>query len=115
MSRRRFFSTTGYSLIASRNPIPAIFASAGVILSSRASDRIGKGIRTAPRDALLAGYVEAKYRGAAFGFHRAMDTVGAALGPTIALVFLAYHPHDYRALFLIAFIPSSLAALSTLA
>lgn len=114
IGRRRPFVTLGYALSAISKPIPAIAASAGGVLGSRVIDRIGKGIRTAPRDALLAGYVDESSRGAAFGLHRAMDTIGAAIGPLVALVILALRPGDYRTLFLIAFIPSALAAVATM-
>jgi MFS family permease len=111
--RRRPFVTLGYALSALSKPIPAVAASVGGVLGSRVIDRIGKGIRTAPRDALLASYTTAETRGAAFGLHRGMDTVGAAIGPSLALLYLAYRPGDYKTLFLIAFIPSALAAVTT--
>jgi len=113
--RRRPFVTAGYGLSALSKPIPALLASVGGVLGSRVLDRIGKGMRTAPRDALLASYTTEANRGAAFGLHRGMDTAGAALGPTIALIYLAYHPGNYATLFLLAVIPSALAALATLA
>ncbi|HVK39070.1 MAG TPA: MFS transporter [Candidatus Kapabacteria bacterium] len=114
VGRRRPFVTLGYVLSALSKPIPAFAASVGGVLGSRVIDRIGKGVRTAPRDALIAGYVTEENRGAAFGLHRAMDTVGAAIGPIIALAYLAVRPGDYTTLFLLAFIPSALAALATL-
>jgi MFS family permease len=113
LGRRRPFVTIGYALSAISKPIPAVAASVGGVLGSRLIDRVGKGIRTAPRDALLASYTTAETRGAAFGLHRGMDTVGAALGPALALLYLAWHPGDYRTLFLIAFIPSALAVIAT--
>lgn len=113
--KRRPFVTLGYGLSALSKPIPALLASVTGLLGSRVLDRIGKGVRTAPRDALLASYTTAENRGAAFGLHRGMDTVGAALGPVIALVYLSYHPGNYAALFMLAVIPSTLAALATLA
>jgi MFS family permease len=70
-------------------------------------------VRTAPRDALLAGYTTKENHGAVFGLHRAMDTIGAAIGPALALLYLAYNPGHYAALFLFAFVPSSLAMLTT--
>jgi MFS family permease len=111
--QRRPFVTLGYLLSAISKPIPAVAASVGGVLGSRVLDRIGKGVRTAPRDALLASYTTPETRGAAFGLHRGMDTVGAAIGPSLALFYLAYHPGDYTTLFLIAFIPSALAAMTT--
>ncbi len=115
VGRRRPFVSAGYALSALSKPLPALFPSVGGVLGSRTIDRVGKGIRTAPRDALLASYVTAESRGAAFGLHRAMDTVGAAIGPVLALVWLWLHPGDYRTLFLLAFIPSILAAVATAA
>lgn len=112
--RRRPFVTLGYLLSALSKPLPAIAASIGGVLGSRVLDRIGKGVRTAPRDALLAGESTPETRGAVFGFHRAMDTVGAAIGPVIALAYLWWHPGAYATLFLIAFVPAILAAASTL-
>jgi MFS family permease len=114
LGKRRIFVTLGYGLSALSKPIPGIFASVGGVLGSRVLDRIGKGIRTAPRDALLGSYTTPATRGAAFGLHRAMDTIGAAIGPALALLYLAWRPGDYAMLFLLAFIPSALAAVTTL-
>ncbi len=111
--RRRLFLTAGYGLSALSKPLPALFASVGGVIGSRVLDRIGKGVRTAPRDALLAGYVPAEKRGAAFGLHRAMDTTGAAIGPIAARLYLGANPGDHTTLFLLAFIPAGLAALGT--
>jgi MFS family permease len=111
--RRRPFVTLGYGLSALSKPLPALFPSVAGLLGSRVLDRVGKGVRTAPRDALLAGYTTKENHGAVFGLHRAMDTTGAAIGPAIALLYLAYHPGHYAALFLLAFIPSSLSMLAT--
>lgn len=112
--RRGPFVSIGYGLSALSKPLPALIASVGGVLGARILDRIGKGVRTAPRDALLASYTTPQTRGAIFGLHRAMDTVGAALGPLIALAYLALNPGDYHGLFLIAFIPAALAALLTM-
>lgn len=112
--RRRPFVTLGYALAALSKPLPALFPSVAGVLGSRVIDRIGKGIRTAPRDALLAGYTTKENHGAVFGLHRAMDTIGAAIGPVIAILYLSFNPGDYTALFFIAFIPSTLATLATL-
>lgn len=113
LGRRRPLITAGYSLSALSKPIPALMANIPGVLGARLLDRIGKGIRTAPRDALLAGYVTTEQRGAAFGLHRAMDTVGAAIGPGLALLYLAFRPGDYAGIFLVAFVPSSLSAAAT--
>lgn len=112
--RRRPFLTLGYGLSAICKPLPSLFPSIGGVLGSRVLDRVGKGIRTAPRDALLAGYVPAEQRGTAFGLHRAMDTLGAAIGPIVALLYLGANPGDYHAIFLLAAIPAGLAAATTL-
>lgn len=112
--RRRPFLTLGYGLSAISKPLPALLPSIGGVLGSRLLDRVGKGIRTAPRDALIAGYVSAEERGTAFGLHRAMDTLGAAIGPVVALVYLGANPGDYSAVFMLAAIPAGLAAATTL-
>ncbi len=112
--KRRRFVTLGYGLSAISKPIPGLLASVGGVFAARALDRIGKGIRTAPRDALLAGHTTPNNRGAAFGLHRGMDTAGAALGPVIALLYLSFHPGDYSTLFLLAAIPAVAAAGLTL-
>ncbi len=80
LRKRSIFVVIGYSISALSKPFPGIFPSIGVVAASRTTDRIGKGIRTAPRDALLASYTN-KNTGAVFGFHRGMDTLGAAIGP----------------------------------
>ncbi|MCC7439370.1 MAG: MFS transporter [Armatimonadetes bacterium] len=112
--KRRPFVALGYGLAAISKPIPALSASVGGVLGARVLDRIGKGIRTAPRDALIAGHTTPDNRGAAFGLHRGMDTAGAALGPVIALLYLSLHPGDYSTLFLLAAIPAVAAAGMTL-
>lgn len=112
--KRRPFVMLGYGLSALSKPIPGLSASVAGVLGARVLDRIGKGIRTAPRDALLAGYTTPKNRGAAFGLHRGMDTAGATLGPIIALLYLSFYPNDYSTLFLLAAIPALLAAGTTL-
>ena len=104
--RRRAFVTAGYALSALTKPLPGLVPAWGAVLAARVLDRVGKGVRTAPRDALLAAYVPAAQRGRAFGLHRALDTAGAALGPAVALVWLTLHPGAYRPLFLAAFVPA---------
>ncbi len=108
IGKRSVFVRIGYSLSAITKPLPGIFPHISTVLFSRVTDRIGKGIRTAPRDALLAGYSE-NNSGAVFGFHRAMDTLGAALGPISALVLLHFFPDNYTLIFLVAFFPSVIA------
>jgi len=89
LSRRKQFVVAGYSLASLCRPALALASGAGQILALRLADRLGKGIRTAPRDAMLADAVAPGERGRAFGFHRAMDHLGAAIGPLLALGYLA--------------------------
>lgn len=112
--RRLPFTFAGYSLAAIAKPGLALAFAWPVVLLFRFVDRTGKGIRTAPRDALLAASTDAKTRGRAFGFHRSMDTSGAILGPLIALALLAWLGDSYRLVFLIAFIPGVIGALAVL-
>ena len=106
--RRSVFVVIGYSLSAAAKPLPGLFPFLSAVVYSRITDRIGKGARTAPRDALLAGYAQGN-SGAVFGFHRGMDTLGAVLGPAAALILLYFYPQNYRLIFLVAFIPSIIA------
>lgn len=108
LGRRSIFVRIGYSLSALTKPLPGIFPFVSTVLFSRVTDRVGKGIRTAPRDALLASYSD-NNTGAIFGFHRGMDTLGAAIGPLCALVLLYFYPGNYILIFLVAFIPSLVA------
>ncbi|MEO6540499.1 MAG: MFS transporter [Ferruginibacter sp.] len=112
--KRLPFVQLGYSLSAISKPMLAIFIYPWWIFLSRAIDRLGKGIRTGARDAMLSDECTKETRGRVFGFHRSMDTMGAVLGPALALVYLYFYPNDYKTLFLIAFLPGLLAILSTL-
>jgi len=111
--RRRAFITLGYGLSAMSRPLLLLANSWGFVLASRLVDRLGKGVRTSPRDALLAASAPAEHRGKVFGVHRAMDTIGAVLGPLLAIWLLAITDSDYRFVFLIAIIPTALAFLLT--
>ncbi len=113
VGKRSIFVIIGYGISALAKPLPGIFQSVSIVLTSRVSDRVGKGIRTAPRDALLASYSNGN-SGAVFGFHRAMDTLGAAMGPVLALMLLHFFPDNFQLIFLIAFVPSVAAVLLTL-
>lgn len=113
VGRRSVFVTIGYSLSAISKPLPGILPNIPVVFATRVADRIGKGIRTAPRDALLGSYSNGN-SGAVFGFHRAMDTLGAAIGPAAALLLLNIYPENYQLIFLIAFFPSIVAVAFTL-
>jgi len=108
IGKRSIFVIIGYGLSAISKPLPGLLPHFSTVLFSRISDRIGKGIRTAPRDALLASYAEGN-TGAVFGFHRGMDTLGAAFGPILSLILLGIYPENYTLIFLTAFIPSVIA------
>ena len=112
--RRLPFVQAGYILSAISKPITAFFTYPLWIFFVRTTDRFAKGIRTGARDAILSDEATPATKGAVFGFHRAMDTVGAAIGPSLALVYLYFHPKDYITLFYIAFIPGVIAIITTL-
>jgi MFS family permease len=112
--KRLPFVQLGYSLSAISKPMLAIFIYPWWIFFSRTLDRLGKGIRTGARDAMLSDESNAETKGRVFGFHRSMDTMGAVLGPAIALAWLYFNPGKYQLLFIIAFAPGMLAILSTL-
>jgi MFS family permease len=113
VGKRSIFVVLGYGISAIVKPLPGIFQNIPTVLISRISDRVGKGIRTAPRDALLASYSDGN-SGAVFGFHRGMDTLGAAIGPVVALILLNFYPNNFQLIFLLAFIPSVIAVSFTL-
>lgn len=106
---RRPIVILGYALSSLSRPLIALSSSWLQVLAIRALDRTGKGIRGAPRDAMLAAHAEASSRGRIFGFHRAMDHTGAVVGPIIATIFLAFFPGQYRLLFALTAIPGALA------
>lgn len=99
------FVQIGYSLSAISKPIMGFFINPLWIFFSRTLDRLGKGIRTGARDAVLSDESTTETKGRVFGFHRSMDTFGAVLGPSLALLYLYYYPNDYKTLFFIAFAP----------
>ena len=104
--RRKGFVVFGYSAAALTRPLIGLIAFPWQLIALRIMDRIGKGIRTAPRDAMIADATEPDSRGRAFGFHRAMDHLGAALGPLLALLFLWIWPDQLRVLFMLAVVPA---------
>lgn len=104
LQKRKTFIWVGYLFAAVSKPLIGMASSWGHVLGARALDRFGKGIRTSPRDALLAESVPARLRGAAFGWHRAMDTLGAAIGPLLTLLFLSAAT-NLRSLYYWALIP----------
>ena len=105
------FVKIGYILSTVSKPIIALFTAKLWIFFARTVDRLGKGVRTAARDALLSQQTTKENKGKVFGFHRSMDTLGAAIGPIIALIFLILYPGEYRTLFFIAFIPGVISIL----
>jgi len=112
-AKRSPFIQLGYALSAISKPMMAFFVYPFWILFARTVDRLGKGIRTGARDALLSNEATLETKGAIFGFHRSLDTLGAVLGPAIALLYLYFYPENYINLFYIAFIPGLLAVLAT--
>ncbi|MGN6568762.1 MAG: MFS transporter [Flavipsychrobacter sp.] len=109
IGRRVPFVRWGYLLSALSKPMIALFTFPAWVFSARALDRIGKGMRTGARDALLSDETTPETKGRVFGFHRSMDTTGAVLGPTLALLFLLFYPDRYKLLFFLAFIPGLIA------
>lgn len=103
--KRLPFVQIGYAVSAISKPMIALFTYPLWIFFSRTIDRLGKGLRTGARDALLSDEATPKTKGRVFGFHRSMDTLGAVIGPLCALIYLAYYPNDYKTLFFIAFFP----------
>lgn len=108
------FVRIGYALSALSKPMMAAFAYPFWILLARTIDRLGKGVRTGPRDALLSDDAAPGTKGKVFGFHRSMDTIGAVIGPSLALLYLYFYPGQYKALFVLAFLPGLLAVLTSL-
>lgn len=107
--KRLPFVQIGYAFSAVSKPMMALFIYPLWVFLARTIDRLGKGVRTGARDALLSDEATPQTKGRVFGFHRSMDTSGAVIGPLLALVYLAYYPNDYKTLFFIAFIPGIVA------
>lgn len=113
IGKRVPFIRAGYSLSAISKPMMALLTFPLWIFFARTLDRFGKGIRTSARDALLSAETTPEHKGKVFGFHRSMDTVGAAIGPILALAFLHFYPGEYQWMFIIAFFPGILSILLT--
>lgn len=109
VKKRKPFVVWGYGIAAAVRPFIAMAQSAGVVLGIRVADRVGKGIRSSARDALLADSVDNEMRGRAFGFHASADNAGAVVGPLIAFALLHYMNLSLRHVFWIAAIPGALA------
>ncbi len=112
--RRMPFVQLGYALSALSKPLMGFFIAPLWIFSARTLDRLGKGLRTGARDAILSAEATPATKGRVFGFHRSMDTLGAVAGPVVALIYLRLHPGQYKPLFFIAFIPGVLAILCSM-
>ena len=115
VSRRKPLIVAGYTIASLVRPLVAIAQSATQVLAIRLVDRVGKGIRGAPRDALLAASTPVEFRGRAFGFHRAADHAGAVVGPLIALACLQWLGMPVRHVFWVAAIPGALAVMVAIA
>ncbi len=104
----------GYALSSLVRPFVALATSWAHVFAIRVTDRVGKGLRSAPRDAMLAALAPPGERGRVFGYHWAMDHAGAAIGPLLATVFLYFSPDNYRLLFGLTIIPGALAVVTLL-
>jgi len=109
LGKRKGLALVGYAMSAFTKPLFAIASSVGVVVTARLTDRIGKGIRGAPRDALVADLAPPEIRGAAFGLRQSLDTVGAFLGPLLAAALMLLWANDFRAVFWVAVIPGLMA------
>jgi MFS family permease len=111
LGKRKALTIVGYGLGALSKPLFALAPTASFVLAARFSDRIGKGIRGAPRDALVGDMVPAGLRGAAYGLRQALDTVGAFAGPLLAIVLMAALHDNFRLIFWLALIPGLISVL----
>lgn len=109
MGKRKGLAVFGYALGALTKPLFAIAPTTGIVLTARLLDRVGKGVRGAPRDALVADIAPQEVRGAAFGLRQSLDTVGAFLGPLLAVGLMLLWANNFRAVFWVAVIPGLLA------
>jgi MFS family permease len=110
-NRRKPIVVFGYGVSSFARPFISLATTWPAVLFLRFVDRVGKGIRTAPRDAMLAGLADPGARGRVYGFHRAMDNAGAVIGPLLATLFLIAYPSRYRTLFALTAIPGAAAVL----
>lgn len=109
--RRKGLALLGYAASALTKPLFALAQSTGMVCTARLADRVGKGIRGAPRDALVADLAPPHLRGAAFGLRQSLDTIGAFLGPLLAAGLMLLWANDFRKVFWVAVIPAGLAVL----
>lgn len=106
--KRKPLAVMGYGLGALSKPLFALASGVGLLVAARFIDRVGKGIRGAPRDALVADLAPPEHRGAAFGLRQSLDTVGSFLGPLLAMGLMLLWANDFRAVFWVACIPAAL-------
>lgn len=111
VQRRKPLVVVGYTIASLMRPLIAIAQSATQVLLIRVSDRVGKGLRNSPRDALIAESVHPSIRGRAFGFHRSADNAGGVVGPLLAFLALTYYHDKLRTVFWLAAIPGLLAVI----
>ena len=109
LGKRKGLAVFGYGLGALTKPLFALAPTAGVVLAARLLDRVGKGVRGAPRDALIADITPPDVRGAAFGLRQSLDTVGAFVGPLLVTGLMLLWANDFRAVFWVAVIPGAMA------
>lgn len=109
LGKRKALAVAGYGLGAASKPVFALASGVGMVLGARFIDRIGKGIRGAPRDALVADVTPPPLRGAAFGLRQSLDTVGAFIGPLLAIGLMVVFAGDFRAVFWVACLPALVA------
>lgn len=109
LGKRKGLAVAGYALGALTKPLFAVASTTGLVLTARLLDRVGKGVRGAPRDALVADIAPPQVRGAAFGLRQSLDTVGAFLGPLLAVGLMLLWANDFRAVFWAAVVPGLLA------
>src|SRR2546425_1970417 len=106
VGKRKFLVVLGYSLGAISKPVFPLAPSIGWVFTARFVDRVGKGIRGAPRDALVADLAPPALRGAAYGLRQALDSIGAFIGPLLAVVFMVWFADDIRSVMWIAVVPA---------
>ena len=114
VGKRIPFVQFGYLLSSISRPLIVLFSVPIWVLFARILDRLGKGIRTGARDAILSEESTNGNKASVFGFHRSMDTLGAVIGPSIALIYLYFYPGNYKTIFIIAFIPGVLSIITSL-
>jgi MFS family permease len=107
--RKRPIVLLGYSVSSFARPFVALTTTWLQVFVVRVLDRVGKGVRSAPRDAMLAGWATTKTRGRIYGFHQGMDNIGAVVGPALASLFLFSYPEQYRVLFGLTIVPGAIA------